>query len=128
MKIIIPMSGFGERFRRAGYTVRKPLILIDGKPIIEHVVEMFPGETDFIFICNKDHLNEPSYGMRETVLKFLSTGTIVDIEAHRLGPVHAVQRNADMLDPDEQVIVNYCDFTCFQDGDHFKTFVRDSQS
>ena len=45
MKIIIPMSGFGERFRRAGY-----VILIDGKPIIEHV-EMFPGETDFIFIC-----------------------------------------------------------------------------
>ena len=127
MKIIIPMSGFGERFRRAGYTVPKPLILIDGKPIIEHVVEMFPGETDFIFICNRDHLNEPSYGMRETVLKICPTGTIVDIEAHRLGPVHAVQCIADMLNPDEQVIVNYCDFTCFWDWDHFKTFVRDSQ-
>ena len=52
MQIVIPMSGFGERFRRAGYTVPKPLIKIDGKPIIEHVIDMFPGETNFIFICN----------------------------------------------------------------------------
>ena len=41
MQIIIPMSGFGERFRAAGYAVPKPLIEVDGKTIIQHVVEMF---------------------------------------------------------------------------------------
>ena len=51
MQIIIPMSGFGERFRRAGYSIPKPLIEVDGKPIIQHVIEMFPGEEKFIFIC-----------------------------------------------------------------------------
>ena len=50
MQIVIPMSGYGERFRAAGYTVPKPLIEIDGKPIIEYVVGMFPGENDFLFI------------------------------------------------------------------------------
>lgn len=30
MKIVIPMSGFGERCRKAGYTVPKALIEIDG--------------------------------------------------------------------------------------------------
>ena len=44
MQIIIPMSGLGERFRRAGYKVPKPLIEIDGKPIIAHVIDMFPKE------------------------------------------------------------------------------------
>ena len=52
MKIIIPMSGFGERFRRAGFVIPKPLIEIDGKPVVAHVIDMFPGEFDFIFICN----------------------------------------------------------------------------
>ena len=52
------MSGFGERFRKAGYDVPKPLIEVDGKPVIQHVVEMFPGEKDIVFICNKDHLQE----------------------------------------------------------------------
>src|ERR1700704_6380930 len=50
MQIVIPMSGFGERFRRAGYDIPKPLIEVEGKPIVAHVVDMFPGETDFIFI------------------------------------------------------------------------------
>jgi hypothetical protein len=27
------------------------LIEIDGKPIIAHVIDMFPGELNFIFIC-----------------------------------------------------------------------------
>ena len=57
LQIIIPMSGFGERFRQAGYSIPKPLIEIESKPIIAHVIDMFPGENDFIFICNQEHLN-----------------------------------------------------------------------
>ena len=63
MQIVIPMSGFGERFRKVGYSVPKPLIEIDGKTIIQHVTEMFPGENDITFICNKDHLKKPKYHM-----------------------------------------------------------------
>ena len=32
MQIIIPMSGFGERFRKVGYEVPKPLIEVEGRP------------------------------------------------------------------------------------------------
>ena len=56
MQIIIPMSGVGERFKKAGYADPKPLIQINGKTIIEHVIDLFPGEDDFIFICNQEHL------------------------------------------------------------------------
>ena len=61
MQIIIPMSGFGERFRRAGYSIPKPLIEVDGKPIIQHVIEMFPGEEKFIFICKKSSYKHKSF-------------------------------------------------------------------
>ena len=43
MHIIIPMSGSGARFLQAGYQDPKPLIVIDGKPVIEHVCDLFPG-------------------------------------------------------------------------------------
>ena len=52
MQIVIPMSGLGERFVEAGYSVPKPLIEVDGIPIIQHVVNLFPGSTDVKFICN----------------------------------------------------------------------------
>lgn len=124
MQIIIPMSGFGERFRRAGYTVPKPLIEIDGKPIIAHVIDMFPGETDLIFICNQDHLDNPAYRMAEILRHYCPTGLIVGIAPHKLGPIHAVRQVAHMIDPDRPVVVNYCDFTCYWDWANFKNFVK----
>lgn len=123
MQIIIPMSGFGERFRRAGYAVPKPLIEVDGKTIIEHVVDMFPGEANITFICNEDHLADPAYRMRETLERCCPTARIVAIAPHKLGPVNAVLQAADGIDDDEPVIVNYCDFTCYWDYDHFRRFV-----
>ncbi|MET1413007.1 NTP transferase domain-containing protein [Roseibium sp. HPY-6] len=124
MQIVIPMSGFGERFRRAGYRLPKPLIEVEGKPIIEHVVEMFPGEENFVFICNNDHLNNADFGMETLLKRICPTGRIVGIPAHKRGPVHAVQQAMHLLDPSEPVVVNYCDFTCFWDWHHFRKFVR----
>ena len=112
MQIVIPMSGFGERFRRAGYKVPKPLIEIEGKPLIAHVIDMFPGEKDFIFICNEDHLNDPRYRMKEILKTLCPTGKIFGIAAHKLGPVHAVLQVENIIDEEKPTIVNYCDFTC----------------
>jgi NDP-sugar pyrophosphorylase family protein len=126
MQIVVPMSGFGERFRRAGYSMPKPLIEIDGKPIIAHVIDLFPGETDFVFICNRDHLDDPSFGMAETLHKYCPTGRVLAIAPHKLGPIHAVLQAADLIDRERPVVVNYCDFTCFWDWTHFKEFVRAS--
>jgi NDP-sugar pyrophosphorylase family protein len=127
MQIIIPMSGFGERFRAAGYSVPKPLIEVEGKPIISHVIDMFPGESDFIFICNQDHLDEPSYRMEEILRNLCPTGKVLGIAAHKLGPVHAVLQAESLILDDKPTIVNYCDFTCYWDWRHFKEFVRDNQ-
>ena len=39
MNILIPMAGAGSRFQAAGYTFPKPLIDVNGKPMIQVVVE-----------------------------------------------------------------------------------------
>lgn len=113
MKIIIPMSGLGKRFQDAGYTDIKPLIKVYGKPIIEWVCDMFPGDNNFIFICRDEHLlNTPL----ETELKRIRPdGKIVPIEGHKLGPVYAVSKVFDMIGDEEEVITCYCDF--YQDWD-----------
>lgn len=126
MQIIVPMSGFGERFRRAGYTVPKPLIEVDGKPIIAHVIDLFPDESDFIFICNQDHLANPDYGMAQILRRYAPTGKIVGIPAHKLGPVNAVLKAREHIDAEQPVIVNYCDFTCYWDYADFKLFVKET--
>ncbi len=118
MQIVIPMSGSGTRFVRAGYTTLKPLIEIDGRPMIEHVVRMFPGETDFVFICAEPHLVETP--MREILTRIAPRGRIVPIAAHKRGPVHAVLEAAHAIDDDAPVVVNYCDFGAAWDYAAFK--------
>ena len=124
MQIIIPMSGFGERFKKAGYQVPKPLILVENKTIIQHVCEMFPGESNFTFICNKDHLSDETYDMEEIIRSFCPSAKIHAIEPHNLGPVHAVMQCIDFVDDHEPTIVNYCDFTCDWSFESFKNFVQ----
>ena len=88
MKIIIPMSGTGIRFLQAGYTIPKPMIRVDGKPIIEHVLAMYPGDHDFVFICNNDHLRETD--MRSVLKRIAPRGHIIGIAPHKKGPVYAL--------------------------------------
>jgi NDP-sugar pyrophosphorylase family protein len=126
MQVVIPMSGFGERFRRAGYRLPKPLIEVEGKPVVAHVVDMFPGAKDFIFVCNAEHLAEAGLAMRETLERYCPTGRIVPIAPHWLGPVHAVREAYGAIDPARPVIVNYCDFTCYWDYADFCRFVAET--
>lgn len=123
MQIVVPMSGFGERFRRAGYAVPKQMINMDGKLIIAHILDMFPGEQEFIFICNQDHLANSDYGMESLLRKCCPTGRIVGISPHKLGPIHAVRQVEHLIASNRPVIVNYCDFTCYWNWQHFKEFV-----
>lgn len=125
-QLVIPMSGFGERFRQAGYEVPKPLIEVVGKPIIKHVVDMYPGIRDVTFICNQEHLDTPGYRMREILASICPHGRIVGIAPHKLGPVHAVSMVYDLLRPDAPTVVNYCDFSCDWDWEGFRRFASET--
>ena len=81
MQIIIPMSGFGERFRSAGYTVPKPLIVVDGKPAIRISDEQSDSQIVHVLVGNDDVLtlmlfipeDQGSNSLREDWLYLLST-------------------------------------------------------
>ena len=58
LNILVPMAGWGARFSNAGYSLPKPLIPINGKPMIEVVIyNLMPRiEHRFIFVCLKSHI------------------------------------------------------------------------
>lgn len=118
MQIIIPMSGLGNRFKLAGYSDIKPLIRIHGKPIIEWVVNLFPGEKEFIFICREEHLKQTP--LKKELERIMPEGKIISIEGHKKGPVYAVAKIFDLIHDDSSVITNYCDFFMNWNYSHFK--------
>lgn len=124
MQIIIPMSGTGQRFIDAGYSTPKPLVEVDGRPIIEHVVNLFPGEENFIFICSEAHLFDPSLNLERTLKAIAPHCTVVGIPPHKKGPVYAVSKIFDLIEDDGEVIVNYCDFSSYWDYADFLSHTR----
>lgn len=125
MHIIIPMSGIGKRFVDAGYSVPKPLITIENKPIIHHIVELFPGENKFTFICNDKHLQETN--IKQILLDKVPNANIFEVSVNnRKGPVDAVLQAQELIDDNEQVIVSYCDYGTEWDYNKFKNELLDS--
>ena len=114
------MTGIGSRFKEAGYETLKPLILVEGKPIIEHVVNLYPKEDDFLFIVRKEHAKSTS--IIAVLKKLCSKGNIKIINGHKLGPVYAVKKAFNCISDSKPTILNYCDFYMNWDYLDFKKF------
>jgi dTDP-glucose pyrophosphorylase len=78
MNILIPMAGAGSRFQQAGYTFPKPLIDVEGKPMIQVVVDNLNIDATFIYVVQKEHREK--YNL-DTLLNLITPGCkIVEVD------------------------------------------------
>lgn len=127
------MSGIGKRFIEAGYNEPKPLIMVEEKPIIEHVINLFDKENDqYIFICNDKHLRETN--MRNELLRIIPNCKIFEVSVNnRKGPVDAIMQiaNKEFSENDENdkegIIISYCDYGTVWDYAVFKKDIINRQ-
>ena len=78
VNVIIPMAGAGSRFEKAGYTFPKPLIDVNGKPMIQVIVENLNIDAHYIFIVQKSHREK--YNL-DTLLNMIAPNCdIIEVE------------------------------------------------
>lgn len=78
LNILIPMAGAGSRFEQAGYTFPKPLIEVNGKPMIQVVVENLNMDANYIYVVQKSH--RIKYNL-DTMLNLVTPGCkIVEVD------------------------------------------------
>lgn len=105
MKIVIPMAGSDDRFRQHGFPFPKPVVEIDGRPLIEHAYDCLRTipEADFTFVIRKEdnlrfHLGD--------MLRLLDAEcTIINTEGETSGAACTVLLAIDQIDNDEELIV-----------------------
>lgn len=122
MKVIVPMAGTGNRFVQKGYKDPKPLIHVNGKRILEYILDMYDSNDEFVFICNDVHLAETE--MSSIIKSLCPNSKIVSIPSHKLGPVHTVSAAFDDIEDEEPVIISYCDNPYLWEYSSFKKFVN----
>lgn len=110
MQLVIPMSGQGSRFVKAGITTPKYMLKFGGKTLLERIVENYPGVTDYVFILNDEHYQNPNLQLKDYFKAKFAKAKLVSISPHKEGPAFAIQQASNYLNSDKPIVVNYCDF------------------
>lgn len=118
MNILIPMAGAGSRFQQAGYTLPKPLIDVEGKPMIERVVENLGFDGKYIFIVQKSHFD--TYALDETLRRISPNCEIIQVDSLTEGAACTTLLAKELIDTDEPLIIANSDqYVEGFDGMHF---------
>jgi HAD superfamily hydrolase (TIGR01509 family) len=103
MNVLIPMAGAGSRFAAAGYTFPKPLIEVNGEPMIQVVVDNLNVDAHFIFICQKEHYEK--YNLK-SVLNLIAPGCdIVQVDGLTEGAACTTLLAKELIDNDEPLLM-----------------------
>ena len=70
--IVVPMAGRGSRFEEQGYTDSKPFIDVNGKPMIQRVIENlnmeFNSNYEFIIICLQEDFDRYDFKIFDEIV------------------------------------------------------------
>jgi dTDP-glucose pyrophosphorylase len=107
-QVVIPMTGVGQRFIDAGYQELKPLIRVNDKCIVEHVINMFSGAERVICVVSENHTQKQT--LIKEICRVRPDVVIIEIPKHKLGPGYAVFQARHAIDPSLPTLVSYCDW------------------
>jgi NDP-sugar pyrophosphorylase family protein len=120
MKILIPMAGEGSRFAKENYTFPKPLIDVEGKPMIQAVVENLDFDATYIFMVRKEHLKK--YSGLKTTLERITNGKceIVEVDGLTEGAACTVLLAKHLINNDEELLIANSDQIVNYSSENFK--------
>ena len=103
MNVLIPMAGAGTRFSQAGYTFPKPLIEVNGKPMIQVVIENLNIEAHYIFLVQQEHYEK--YNLKQ-LLNLIAPGCdIVQVNGLTEGAACTTLLSKQLIDSNEPLLI-----------------------
>jgi HAD superfamily hydrolase (TIGR01509 family) len=103
LNILIPMAGAGSRFAQAGYTFPKPLIDVNGQPMIQVVVDNINIDANYIFIVQEEHYNK--YNLQNTLNLIAPGCKIVRVNGITDGAACTTLLAKDLINSDSPLII-----------------------
>jgi NDP-sugar pyrophosphorylase family protein len=104
MQLLIPAAGLGSRFTSQGYLTPKPLLPVNGRPMIRQVVEdcvrAFGVFSKIVVVCRAEMYDDFVGALGD--LSLVEIKTIKDVTA---GAAETAFLAADSLVPDESLVI-----------------------
>lgn len=104
---LIPMAGAGQRFIDEGYATPKPIIEIDGKPMVVKAAQSLPPANLWVFVCRREHVEE--FAIDRTLGRYFNPCRIVIVDNLTEGQASTCLLASAGLKDDDFVTVGACD-------------------
>ena len=104
---IIPMAGEGIRFVNQGYRLPKPLIPINGMPMVVRAAKCLPSADLWIFICRKNHVLNSK--IKDTLNQYFSSPKIISVDFLTEGQASTCLLAKKYLRPNDILTIGSCD-------------------
>ncbi len=117
MNVLIPMAGAGSRFEKAGYTFPKPLIDVNGKPMIQLVTENLNIEARHIYIVQKSHYEK--YNLQQLLNLISPDCVIVQVDGVTEGAACTTLLAKQFINNDEPLVISNSDQVFEWDSNEF---------
>ena len=123
--LILPMAGRGSRFESEGYEDPKPLIDVDGLPMIIKAVECLPDCKEKTFICLEDHIKK--YNVDLHIKKYYENASVFAINNITEGQACTTQIGIDYsnIDLNTPILISACDNGVYYDIEKYKKLYED---
>jgi len=117
LNILIPMAGAGSRFQQAGYTFPKPLINVNGQPMIQTVINNLNFNGNYIFVVQKEHRKK--YNL-DTLLNLLTPNCkIIETDGITEGAACTTLLAKEFINNDKPLILANSDQYLIWDSNEF---------
>jgi beta-phosphoglucomutase-like phosphatase (HAD superfamily)/dTDP-glucose pyrophosphorylase len=124
LNVLIPMAGAGSRFESAGYTFPKPLIEVNGKPMIQVVVENLNIDARYIYIVQKEHFVK--YNLDYLLQLITPNCDIIQVDGLTEGAACTTLLARDLINNDRSLLIANSDqFVEWSSGEVIYSFMAE---
>jgi HAD superfamily hydrolase (TIGR01509 family) len=125
LNVLIPMAGAGSRFEKAGYSFPKPLIDVNGEPMIKLVSDNLNFDAKFIYIVQKSHREK--YNL-DTLLNLITPNCkIVEVDGTTQGAACTTLLAKNFINNDDPLILANSDQFIQWDSNEFMYKMNESR-
>ena len=103
MNILIPMAGLGSRFLTKGFKIPKPLIDVNGRPMIQVVTDNLNIDANYIFVVQQEHLEK--YNLTHLLNLIKPNCKVVVIDKLTEGAACTTLLAKELIDNDNPLII-----------------------
>ena len=117
MTVLVLMAGAGKRFSEEGYKVPKPMIPVDGRPMVVKATEELPRGGRYLFVTREGLLDRAS---EDAIRGRFASAEMIRLKELTEGQACSALAAEKFLDPEAPLLIGACDHSVLYERECFK--------